>query len=79
MVNLVVQKLEGFIAKTNHVKDQQKALLQAKPPDTEVLIQKQNELDSYLKQISDYRKKVTKMKQELDKDPNFKRMVDSEN
>ena len=59
MVQLVVQKLDNFIAKTLHVKQQKKVInLTGKPIENEVYIQKQKELDSYLAQIKETRNKI---------------------
>ena len=51
----------------------------AKPPDNEIVIQKQQELDAYLNQISVLKKEIKYKKSELEKDENFNRMIDSEN
>lgn len=50
-----------------------------KAPDNEIYVQKQQEHDSYLKQIRETNRKIKTMQQDLEKNDNFKRMVDSEN
>jgi len=36
-------------------------------------------LDDYLKKIANTKKKIKKMKDELEADPSFRRMIESEN
>lgn len=80
MVLVVIKKLEGFIEKTLEVKQRKQIINKGgKPPENEVLTQKQDEHDIYLKNIREAKKKIKKMKDELEDDENFKRMVDSEN
>ena len=80
MVLIVVNKLENFIDRTIEVKERKKLINQGgKPPENEIAVQKQSELDSYLTQIRDSKRQIKKMRAELDKDTNFKRMIESEN
>ena len=79
MVFIVITKLEGFIEKTNTIKEQKKQINKGmKPQENEVLKGKQSELDTYLKQIRALNSKIIITKAELNKDDNFKRMVESE-
>ena len=80
MVILVVKKLEQFIEKTMNVKQTQSLISQGgKPPDNEYLQQKQQELDSLMRQTFDLKKKIKVVRTDLERDINFKRMVESEN
>lgn len=80
MVLLVVDKLDAFIIKTLQIRQQKKMINKSgKPPDNEIYVQKQHEHDSYLKQIKETKRKIKAMQLDLEKDENFKRMVDSEN
>lgn len=76
----MVEKLENFIEKTKIVKETKKQLnMGGKPPENEIFVAKQEELDSYLQQIRDSKRAIKKMRAELDQDSNFKRMIESEN
>ena len=80
MVLLVVSKLETFIQKTMDLKKNKRIINKAgKPPENEVYQQKQSELDSYLKQINSHKATIKRLRNELEKDPNFERMIESEN
>ena len=79
MVLVVVQKLENFIEKTMIVKERKKQANRGKPPENEVYVTKQQELDSYLKKIREDKRKIKKLREELEADPNFERMIESEN
>lgn len=80
MVLLVVEKLDGFIIKTLQIRQQKKMINKnGKPPDNEIYVQKQQEHDSYLRQIRETKRKIKSMQQDLEKNENFKRMIDSEN
>lgn len=50
-----------------------------KPPDNEIIVQKQQELDAYLNEINHLKKKIRIKRADLEKDENFRRMIDSEN
>lgn len=80
MVLVVVQKLESFIEKTMIVKERKKQINRGnKPPENEVYQTKEQELDSYLKKIREDKRGIKKLREELEADPNFERMIESEN
>lgn len=80
MVINVVTKLEGFIDKTKVAKENKRKVNKAgKPPENEIYIAKTHELDNYLRQQKETKVKINKIKLELDKNEEYKRMVDSEN
>ena len=45
----------------------------------EVYATKEQELDAYLKKIREDKRQIRKYRDELDADPNFSRMIESEN
>lgn len=50
-----------------------------KPPENEVFKTKQDELDAYLASIAAKKKMIRKLRDELEQDENFERMIQSEN
>ena len=50
-----------------------------KPPVNEVFRAKQEELDDTMKEIYGVKNQVKHLREELERDDNFKRMIDSEN
>lgn len=80
MVLMVVQKLDSFIEKTMIVKERKKQINQGnRRPQNEVYQTKEQELDAYLKQIREDKRSIKKLREELEADPNFERMIESEN
>ena len=80
MVLVVVQKLENFIEKTMIVKERRKQINRGnRATENEVYQTKQQELDSYLKKIREDKRAIKHLREELEADPNFERMIESEN
>lgn len=80
MVLVVVHKLENFIEKTMIVKERRKQINRGnRATENEVYQTKQQELDSYLKKIREDKRAIKHLREELEADPNFERMIESEN
>lgn len=72
----MVGQLETFVQKTMQLKSESK-YVRPKEPDNEFYKAKQEELDDTQREITSTKRTIKNLREELEHDENFKRMIDS--